>query len=50
VADVKDEQTIAGLRPLTDMYFFLTAVDKDNKDSKPSQPFKLVTRDKFLEK
>ena len=32
------------------MYLFLTSVNAEKKESKPSKPFLLVTQDKFLEK
>ena len=41
---------MTGLRPETKMYFFLTTVDAQKKESKPSKAFELVTHDRFLEK
>jgi len=49
-AGVGDNQLVSGLRPETTMYFFLSSVDAQKKESKPSKPFQLVTHDKFLEK
>ncbi len=46
-ADVKDNMRITGLRPGVDMYLFLTAVDAERKESKPSAAFKLKTVDQF---
>ena len=50
LADVKDAQQVYGLRPGTKMYLLLTSVGADNKESKPSKAFKLITHDRFLEK
>ncbi|NQU09429.1 hypothetical protein HQ590_01450, partial [bacterium] len=47
---VTDGRLISGLRPDTDLYLFLTAVGADHQESKPSPAFKLVTRDRFLQK
>jgi len=49
-ADVKNDQTIGGLRPETKMFLFLTSVAADKKESKPSPAFELVTHDRFAEK
>ncbi|MBI4283840.1 MAG: hypothetical protein HY663_05160 [Chloroflexi bacterium] len=46
----KDTQMVSGLRPGIEMYFFLTAIGPDGKESRPSETFRLVTEDKFLEK
>jgi len=48
--DVKHDQLVTGMRPETKMYFFLTAVGPDKKESKPSAPYELVTHDHFAEK
>ena len=50
LAGVGDHQLVSGLRPETAMYLFLTSVDAQKKESKPSQAFRLITHDKFLEK
>jgi len=50
VSGVNDNQSVGGLRPETTMYLFLTAMDTQKKESKPSKAFQLVTHDKFLEK
>jgi len=50
VGGVKDNQPVSGLRPETRMYLFLTAVDADKKESKPSAAFELITHDNFAEK
>ena len=47
---MKNEQTVGGLRPETEMHLFLTSVGADNKESKPCKAFKLVTHDRFLQK
>jgi len=47
---VKNDQLVLGFRPAVPMYLFLTYVDADKKESKPSVAFKLVTRDNFAEK
>ena len=49
-AGVTDNQVISGLRPALEMYMFLTSTGADNKESKPSDAFKLITRDNFMEK
>ena len=50
VEGVSDNQLVTGLRPETKMYFFLTTVDTQKKESKPSKAFELLTHDRFLEK
>jgi len=50
LAGVVDEQLVGGLRPEFEMYFFLTSVGDDKKESKPSAAFKLTTMDNFMEK
>ena len=50
VGGVKDNQSVAGLRPETKMYLFLTVVNAEKKESKPSAPFELITHDNFAEK
>ena len=50
VAGVADHQLVGGLRPEMTMYLFLTSVDVQKRESKPSKAFRLVTHDKFLEK
>lgn len=47
---VKDGANVRGFRPEVPMYMFLTAVAPDKRESKPSQPFKLITHDNFAEK
>lgn len=47
---VKDGANVRGLRPEVPMYLFLTAVGSDKRESKPSQPSKLITHDNFAEK
>ena len=47
---VEDKQLVTGLRPETTMYLFLTAVNVDKKESKPSAAFQLITHDNFAEK
>jgi hypothetical protein len=49
-ANVTDGLLVTGLRPETVMYLFLTSVGPDKKESKPSKPVRLVTRDNFAEK
>jgi hypothetical protein len=49
-ADVKDKQLVVGLKPEVPLHLFLTSVGADKKESKPSKPFRLVTRDNFAEK
>lgn len=50
VEGVSDHQLVTGLRPETKMCLFLTTVDAQQKESKPSQAFEFVTHDRFLEK
>jgi hypothetical protein len=50
VEGVSNHQLVSGLRPETKMYLFLTSVDAQKKESKPSKAFELVTHDRFLEK
>jgi hypothetical protein len=45
---VKSGCLIQGLKPDTDFYLFITYVDNDGKQSKPSQPFKINLKNKFL--
>jgi hypothetical protein len=47
---VKTGGLVRGLRPETAMYFFLTAVAADKRESKPSAASKLTTHDNFAEK
>lgn len=47
---VKDDQLVTGLRPEMKMYLFLTAVNAEKKESKPSAAFELITHDNFAEK
>lgn len=46
----KDKDIVRGLRPGVKMYLFLTAVDANNNESKPSKAYELMTEDKFREK
>jgi hypothetical protein len=48
--DVTDQKQILGFKPDTEMYLFLTATGADKKESKPSAPYRLVTKDNFREK
>ncbi len=50
VKGVKDSQTVTGLRPEMKMVMFLTAVNGEKKESKPSAAFELITHDNFAEK
>ena len=45
---VKSGCLIQGLKPDTDFYLFITYVDNDGRQSKPSQPFKINLKNKFL--
>jgi hypothetical protein len=47
---LKDNQSITGLRPETKMYLFMTTVNAEKRESKPSRAFELITHDKFAEK
>jgi len=49
-AGVEDNQLVTGLRAETPMFLFLTAVNAERKESKPSAAYRLVTHDRFLEK
>lgn len=49
-ADVKNDQLVTGMRPAMEMYLFLTSVGGDKRESKPSKPYKLITKDNFAEK
>jgi hypothetical protein len=49
-ADVKDNELVIGLVPDKPLYLFLTSVETQKGESKPSDAFKLVTRDNFAEK
>jgi hypothetical protein len=48
--DVKNGGLVRGLRPEIQMYFFLSAVAADKRESKPSAASKLITHDNFAEK
>jgi hypothetical protein len=50
VEGVSDHQLVTGLRPEAKMYLFLTRVNAQKKESKPSKAFELLTHDRFLEK
>ncbi|HPO52030.1 MAG TPA: hypothetical protein PK165_04275 [bacterium] len=45
---VKSGALIQGLKPDTDFYLFITYSDSEGKLSKPSQPFKVNLKNKFL--
>jgi hypothetical protein len=47
---VKDGQTVAGFRPEIPVHLFLTATGADQKESRPSKGFPLITHDHFAEK
>ena len=47
---VKDGDTVTGFRPEIPVFLFLTAVDQQKQESKPSAAFSLTTHDNFLEK
>ena len=49
-AGVTDDQLVGGLRPEMTIYLFLTSVNAQKKESKPSKAYQLITHDKFLEK
>lgn len=49
-ADVKNDSVVAGMKPEIPMYLFLTSVSADKKESKPSKPVELITKDNFAEK
>ncbi|NQU11280.1 hypothetical protein HQ590_10845 [bacterium] len=48
--NVTDNLMVTGLRPEMSLYLFLTAIGADQKESKPSQVFHLITHDNFAEK
>ena len=49
-ANVTDGQLVTGLLPEIEMHLFLTAIGADQKESKPSPAYRLVTKDNFREK
>lgn len=49
-ADVKDGDLVKGLRPELPMYLFLTKLEAAGTESRPSEPYRLITHDNFAEK